>query len=158
MPKQEFSSKGPQQSLANVNVREIVTPTAEEMACTKERHKIVLGNIICERLQHFKSFQDLVGTTSSLYPDEMQLPSIIISYPVMMKDEKKYAELVDVLDTMETWIQEVHSKAGITSNTSVPVVILVPAIGTTSRPDQPRSHIPRDLPPDDPLQKGSMLW
>ena len=153
VPKKEFSSKAPQQSLANVNVREIVTPTAEEMACTRERYKIVLGNIICEHLQHFKSFKDLVGTTPSLYPDEMQSPSVIIPYPVMMKDEKKYAELVDVLDTMETWIQELHCKAGITNNTSVPVVIPGPAVGTTSRPDQPGSHIPRDLPPDDPLPK-----
>ena len=71
----------------------------------------------------------------------------------MMKDKKKYAELVDVLDTMERWIQELYSKAGSTNNTSVPVVIPGPLIGTTSCPDQPGSHIPRELPHDDPLPK-----
>ena len=97
----------PQQSLANVNVSEVVTPTAEEMAHTRGRYKILLGNI-CESLQAFKSFKDLVGSTSSWCPDEMRSPSVIVPYPVMMKDEKKYAELVVVLDTMETWIQELY--------------------------------------------------
>ena len=153
VPKKEFTSDAPQQSLANVNVRDIVTPTAEEMACTRERYKILLGNIICEYLQAFKSFKDLVGSTSCPYSDEMQSPSVIIPYPVMMKDEKKYAELVAVLDIMETWIEQLYSKAGLTNSTSVPVVISGPPIGTASRPDQPGSHIPRILPPDDPLPK-----
>jgi hypothetical protein len=153
VPKKQFSNDAPQQSLANVNVREIVTPTAEEMACTRGRYKVLLGNIICESLQAFKSFKDLVGSTSSRYPDEMRSPSVIVPYPVLMKDEKKYAELVAVLDTMETWIQELYSKAGIANNTSVPILFTGPPIATTSRPDQPGSHISRLLPPDDPLPK-----
>ena len=56
VPKKEFSSDVPQQSLTNVNVRGIVTPTAEEMACTRERYKILLGNIICEYLQAYQVF------------------------------------------------------------------------------------------------------
>lgn len=153
VPKKEFSGDAPQQSLADVNVREIVTPTAEEVSSTRGRYKMLLANIICESLQAFKSFKDLVGSTSSCYPDEMRSPSVIVPYPVMMKDEKKYAELVAVLDTMETWIEELYSKAGIANKTSVPVLISGPPIGTTSRPDQPGSHIPRILPPDDPLPK-----
>jgi hypothetical protein len=128
------------------------------MACTRERYKILLGNIICEFLQAFKPFKDLVGSTSSLYLVEMRSPSVIIPYPVMTKDEKKYAELVSVLDTMETWIHQLYSKAGITSSSRVPVVIPGPLIGTTSRPDQPGAHIPQVLPPDDPLPKVPMLW
>ena len=60
----------------------------------------------------------------------------------MMKDENKYAELVDVLDTMEKWIQQLYSKAGFANDTSVPVVISGPPIWATSRPDQPGSNFP----------------
>ena len=38
VPKKEFSGNASQQSLANVNVRDIITPTDEEMACTRERY------------------------------------------------------------------------------------------------------------------------
>ena len=100
VPKKEFTSDAPQQSLGNVNVRDIVTQT-EEMGCTRQRYKILLGNIICEYLQAFKSFKNLVGSNSCPYSDEMQSPSVIIPYPVMMTDEKKYAEQVAVLDTMD---------------------------------------------------------
>ena len=64
----------------------------------------------------------------------------------MMKDEKKYAELVDVLDQLEQWNQELFSKAGLcsspdSSNTITPQ----PLVATTSRPDQPASHTGADL-------------
>jgi hypothetical protein len=64
VPKKEFSSNAPQ-SLAHVNVRKIITPTTEEMACTRERYKILLGSIICEFLQAFKPFKDLIASTST---------------------------------------------------------------------------------------------
>ena len=83
----------------------------------------------------------------------MSTPSVVISFPVLMKDEKKYSELVDVLDTLEGGIEQLYSKAGISNPSSVPVVIAGPQVGTTSRPGQPGAHIPTILPPDDPLSK-----
>ena len=154
VPNKQFTSNAPQQSLGDVDIRKVVAPTAEEMLCTRKRYKILVGNVICEYLQAFKDFKDLVDSTSSLYPVEMGSPSVIIPYPVMMKDEKKYSDLVSVLDTMETWIHQLYTKAGKTSSSRVPVVITAPPlIGTTSRPDQPGAHIPRVLPPDDCLPK-----
>ena len=39
----------------------------------------------------------------------MKLQSVVIPFPITMKDEKKYAELVDVLDTLEKWINQLFS-------------------------------------------------
>ena len=100
MPQKKFRSNAPQQSLALVNVNKFVTLNEDEMACTRERYKVLLGNIICEFLQAFANFKDLVGSTSSIFPVEMSSPSVIIPFPVLMKDKKKYSDLVDVLDTM----------------------------------------------------------
>ena len=115
VPKKEFLYNALQQSLAHVNVRKVITPTAKEILCRRKRYKILLENIICEFLQAFKPFKGLVVRTTDHYPEEMRSPSVIIPYPVLMKNEKKYAELVSVLDTMETWIHKLYTKAGLTS-------------------------------------------
>lgn len=39
----------------------------------------------------------------------MKLQSVVIPFPMKMKDKKKYAELVDVLDTLEKWINQLFS-------------------------------------------------
>ena len=65
VPLKKFSSNGPRQLLAEINVRDVVSLNAEEMDCTKERYKILLANVICEFLPVFKHFKDLVGSTSS---------------------------------------------------------------------------------------------
>ena len=45
------------------------------------------------------------------YKAEMQERSLIVPFPVLFKDEKKYAEIVDVLDHLETWIHQIYAKA-----------------------------------------------
>lgn len=60
IPSKHFAGHTSQQSLATVNVRTLVTPSEEEMVCTRERYKILLANILCEFLQTFHHFQDLV--------------------------------------------------------------------------------------------------
>ena len=154
IPSKHFAGHTSQQSLATVNVRTLVTPSEEEMVCTRERYKILLANTLCEFLQTFHHFKDLVpGHTACLYAEEMKSQSVVIPFPVLMKDEKKYSELIDVLDTMETWVHELFSKAGICVSPSVPVILSGPPIGTASHPGQPAAHVPLVLPHDDPLPK-----
>ena len=71
--------------------------------------------------------------------------------PVVMKDEKKYAECVDVLDQLETWTPEIYSAAGLCSPEPKSAKETTPVIGTHSRPDQPASHVPPATPENDPL-------
>lgn len=83
----------------------------------------------------------------------MKSESVVIPFLVMMKEETKYSELIDVLDTMENWVQKLFSKAGISPNPGVPIVIPGQPIGTASHPGQPVSHVTTALSPDDPLPK-----
>ena len=59
-----------------------------------------------------------------------------------MKDEKKYSDLVDVLDQLEAWVHEVYAKAGV-CNTAGDHIPPGPTIVVPSRPDQPSSHVPK---------------
>ena len=73
--------------------------------------------------------------------------------PVLMKDEKKYADCVDVMDTFEEWVHDIRTRASdVTAEQpdAIPHVRL--AIQGPSRPDQPASHAPPVPDPVDPLK------
>ena len=46
----------------------------------------------------------------------MSTKSEVITMPALMKDEKKYAECVDVLDQLEKWTYNIYSAAGLCSS------------------------------------------
>lgn len=45
------------------------------------------------------------------YSKEMKVKSEVFTLPVLTKDEKKYADCVDVMDMFEDWVHENHTKA-----------------------------------------------
>ena len=139
------------QSLATTDIVKLVTENDKKYT----RYRVILGRLICEFLPAFHHFKNLVpNNTICDYEEEMKLKSVVILFPVMMKDEKKYAELVDVLDQLEQWNQELFSKAGLCSSPDFSNTITPqPLVATTSRPDHPASHIPPVLAEDDPLPK-----
>ena len=56
---------------------------------------------------------DVVPTrTPCQYQAEMGTQSVVVPLPVLMKDEKKYSDLVDILDQLEVWVREIYAKAG----------------------------------------------
>ena len=68
--------------------------------------------------------------------------------PVVMKDEKKYAEVVDVLDQLEKWTHEIYTAAGLCSPNTEP---------SDDRPDQPTSHFPPVASDCEPLRSVKVL-
>ena len=75
--------------------------------------------------------------------------------PILLKDEKKYSDCVDVLDQLENWTFEIYSAAGlcnvVSTSSDVTPAPATPAIGSRSRPDQPASHFPPVASSDDPM-------
>ena len=85
------------------------------------------------------------------HPKEMAMKSEIIPMPIIMKDEKKYAEVVDVLDQLEKWTHEIYIAAGLCLSDTKSDDNTTPTIRTTSTPDQPASHVPPISSNGDPL-------
>ena len=149
--KESMNSTSTKASLVNTDVKSIVAITNQEMSNTQERYKVLVARIICEFLEKFHFFKDLVPMhTSCDYEEEMKKKSIVVPFPVLMKDEKKYSDLVDVLDTLEAWCHDLFAKAGATPS-CVPVVLPQPIIPMTSRPGQPAAHVPPTLSDTDPV-------
>ena len=81
----------------------------------------------------------------------MARQSVVVPLPALMKDEKKYADAVDVLDQLETWTHKIYSKAGICDipNAEDHVPPNLP-VDSRSRPDQPSLRIPLTPEESDP--------
>lgn len=88
---------------------------------------------------------------SVTYSNEMMEQSCVITMPIMMKDEKKYSECVDILDQLETWTHDIFSAAGLCASSDKPPTSVNIPPNAHSRPDQPGSHLPPIPTKDDPL-------
>ena len=70
-----------------------------------------------------------------------------------MNDEKKYADVVDVLDELESWARELYVQACLCDPPDDGNHPPSPPIAAPSRPDQPASHVPPVPELDVPLAK-----
>ena len=89
--------------------------------------------------------------TECTHAKEMSVKSVVVTMPVLMKDEKKYSDCVDVLDQIEKWTQEIYSAAGLCPPDPEPFDNATPTIAPTSRPDQPASDVLTSTSESDPL-------
>ena len=142
VPSKHLPDNGPQKNLANCNISKLVSLTKEEVNNIKERYKLLIAKILCQNFPAFKFLHDLIPEhLPNEYLKQMKTKSTVIPFPVLLKDEKKYADVVDVLDQLETWTHQIYSNAGVciipdAESNQVPVELQ----STTSRPDQPASH------------------
>ena len=81
---------------------------------------------------------------------------LVVPFPVLFKDEKKYAEIVDVLDQLEKWVHQIYALAGKIppeKDISNAHHVTLPSLPSTSQPDQPLSNVHPVADPNDPLAK-----
>ena len=83
----------------------------------------------------------------------MSSQSVVVPLPVLMKDEKRYADLMDVLDQMEAWVREIYAKAGLCAPVNEDHIPPGPPTAAPSHPDQLAAHVPPVPGADDPLAK-----
>jgi hypothetical protein len=152
----------PQQSLYDTNIVQLVELREEDIMEQQQMYKMIAANILCKHIPAFGFLKDLVDSigSSSKYKAEMKEISMVVPFPVLLKDGKKYNEFVDVMDQMETWVHKIYVKAGIiedcksyddNSPNDSSVIGEMPA---ASRPDQPLSHAHPTPDPHDPLAKA----
>ena len=78
----------------------------------RKRYQVIVQNILFQQSPAFESFKPSSPlTTYCQYAENMSAKSETVTVPVLMKDEKKYAECVDVLDQLEQWTYDIYSAA-----------------------------------------------
>lgn len=162
IPVGDLPDAGPQQDLKKCNVTELVKLTRADMESIKSRYRIFVAKLLFEHFPAFNQFKPCIPQTANCpHAEKMVIKSDVVTMPILMKDEKRYSDCVDVLDQLEKWPSEIYSAAGLcSSNDEIPVASThqpstsnstTPPIGIGSRPDQPASHVPPNTSADDPL-------
>ena len=109
---------GPPKSLAECEMRDLIQLTEEDNRCTRERYQIFPGKILCDVIPVFECLKSVVpGLTPCAIKmsseSVMSTESVEVPLSVLMKDEKKYAEVIDILDELEAWLHDLYLKAGL---------------------------------------------
>ena len=150
VPVGDLPDAGPRFDLRKCNVPQLVSISDAELQSVKDRYRIIVTKILLENFRCFSAFKQCgFQSTYCKHAEETSRKSHVVTLPIIMKDEKKYAECVDILDQLEEWVLEIYSAAGHTH--SVYPDELLPQIGSSSRPGQPAAHIPPSTSEDDPL-------
>ena len=105
---QGLPDSGPQQDLKDCNVHQLVDINQLELEAIRSRYRILVAKILFEHFPSFAMFKPYVDErTSCMYAEEMGRKLEVLTMPILMKDEKKYGEVVDVLDQLEKWTEEI---------------------------------------------------
>ena len=103
-----MTDSGPQQDLKQCNVCELVNVNDADLDIIRSRYRIILAQLMFKHFTAFKMFEQYTpDTTECSHATEMKMKSEVVTMPVLMKDEKKYAEVVDVLDQLEKWTLDI---------------------------------------------------
>ena len=126
--------------LASVNLIDLLDLTDEEKRATRERYRILLGKILSNNFASFQFLKAIVpARTPCKYEAAMSTQSYVVPRPVLLKDEKKYAEVIDVMDQLEVWVREIYAGAGLCNHFGEDHIYPT-YTGAHSRPDQ-TSHL-----------------
>ena len=152
VPDQGLLDSGPQKDIHNCNVHELVALNDSEWQTIRNRYRAIVAKLLFEHFSAFEMFKPFTPQApDSLYIKEMATKSKIVTMPILLKDEKKYSDCVDILDQLENWTEEIYSAAGLCLPSAKPNDGTTPLTAAHSRPDQPASHFPPTISKSDPL-------
>ncbi len=120
--------------------------SADENKKLLEDYKVIVSRILVQYLPVFSIFSSIVPThIEHAYKNEMSKKSLVVPLPILMKDEKNYSDVVDILASYEDAIEDIYTKAGL--------ICQKPDNGqagnseeilSRSRPDQPGAHVTQE--------------
>lgn len=147
-----LQESGPQHDIHKCKVEDIMMVNNRDLNAIRNRYRIVIAKLLFEHFPAFQMFQQYTPqVTECPYAKEMSAKSEVVTMPVLLKDEKKYSDCVDVLDQLEQWTHEIYMEAGMLSSESQPYDEITAVLTGPSRPDQPASHVPPTKSDKDPL-------
>ena len=84
----------------------------EEKECTKKDFAIITSRVLCQHLKFLTPFQDaVVKHIPHEYSKDMLKKSHVLVSGTVFKDEKKYDEMVDILDHIQEEMHRYHGEA-----------------------------------------------
>ena len=109
--------------------------------------KVLVGRILIQKIQNLKFWKQVIPKhIAHQYQNKMSEKSIIVPLPMMLKDEKKYEDVVDILDGYEQHLEDIFVKAKVIEKPDDDTVNETPPIirGQSSSADQAMAHFNED--------------
>ena len=104
----------PQIRNAKEKVSQAIQLTNEEMNETTRRYQTLVARIPVEFLPFLKPFAKFIEPSiKHKHSEETKKKSIVVNLPIIMKDEKKYSECVEIMGQLETWVEEIMTAANV---------------------------------------------
>jgi hypothetical protein len=142
VPSQNLSTTSPRRDIRTLP-NSVFLLSADEEIKLREDFKVLIGRVLLSSIPCLSFLKSVIPDhISHVYQKEMSEKSIVVPLPMQFKDEKKYSDVVDILDYYETELENIYTKAGVIqkpvedSTAKQPVSIE----GRSSQPDQPGAH------------------
>ena len=105
---EQIPNSNPQQDLKLYNVNDA------DLDVIRSRYKVILVQLMFKYFTAFEMFKQYTReATECCKATKMKMKSEVVTMPVLMKDEKKYTEVVNGLDQLEQWTHEIYAAAGL---------------------------------------------
>lgn len=112
VPNSHLPTNAPQKKLASIRNDQIIAQNNEEILETKKRYAYIIARIIVEFIPAFQFFKEFIPSQlPHTYLKETKAKSTIVNLPIQLKDEKKYADCVEIMDELESLIEEIMTQA-----------------------------------------------
>ncbi len=129
----------------------------EESVKFRENLKVLVGRVLVANIPSMSFMKSIIPQhIPHEYQQEMASKSTIVPLSMQLKDEKKYDDVVDILDFYEQELEDIYNKAGVITKpketTSNGIQEPRSIAGLSSAPDQPRAHF--NIADDNDHMKG----
>jgi hypothetical protein len=142
VPCKDLSAIAPRKDVLSLPNSSFLLNNSESIEL-RENFKVLVGRVLVENVTHLSFMKSIIPThIPHDYERETALKSTIVPLSMQLKDEKKYDDVVDILDYYEQELENIYAKAGViqkpaeTKEGQKPTSIE----GLTSAADQPGAH------------------
>ena len=141
VPCQNLSSTAPRRDIKKLS-NSVFLLNDEEKIKLREDFKVLVGRVLVAGIHSLSFLKSVIPEhIPHKYQKEMSEKSVIDPLPMQLKDEKKYSDVVDILDYYENELEEIYSRANVIERPDKQREQQpAPIEGQSSLPDQPRAH------------------
>ena len=113
VPCDNLSTTSPQKDIISLPNSTFLLSSAEATKL-REDFKVLVARVLVTNIPQLSFLKSIVPQhISHKYQQEMAKKSTIIPLPMQMKDEKKYEDVVDILDSYEQELEDIYVRAGV---------------------------------------------
>lgn len=146
VPCDHLSTTSPQKDILSLPNSAFLISLAEATKL-REDFKVLVARVLVTNIPQLTFLKSIVPEhIPHKYQQEMAKKSTIIPLPMQMKDEKKYEDVVDILDSYEQELEDIYIRAGVVRKPKGPEQEQPVRItsGESATPDQAAAHFNKD--------------